>query len=74
MAEWHKLSERLPEVKQIVLVMADEWLHPRVLRYEVFPFQRLIDRGQGIHFWYPERMQWTRCPMPSDGAKEVPRG
>lgn len=62
MMEWIALSERTPQVKQAVLVMSEAWDHPRVLRYEDFPFQRLIDRHQGWHYWYPERMHWQPLP------------
>lgn len=61
---WTKLDERTPEAKQAVLVKSEEWRLPRVLEYEEWPHQRLIDRMSGRFYWYPERMRWA--PLPAE--------
>ena len=59
---WISVEDRLPEARQIVLVMSEGWEFPAVLKYQESPFQRFLDEVNGRWYWYPERMKWRSLP------------
>jgi len=54
-------TERYPADGQLVTVMSEGWVHPKVATFttdfEESGLPRLLGQD-GRHYWFPERMTW----------------